>query len=83
MKRAKTIALSLVAASFLIQPKFVFADDISTSSDGNQSLASEAPLFAAIDYCHSGMLQDPTTGEIVELYVLCPEDGFEQNIDFA
>lgn len=38
---------------------------------------------AAVDYCYAGSIMDPTTGESVDLFVLCEEDGLEQNIDLA
>jgi hypothetical protein len=38
---------------------------------------------AAVDYCYAGSIADATTGETVDLFVLCAEDGVEQNIDVA
>jgi hypothetical protein len=40
-------------------------------------------ILAAVDFCYVGSEVDPTTGETVDLYVPCPEDGFEQNIDIG
>jgi hypothetical protein len=39
--------------------------------------------IAAVDYCYAGSAVDPATGEQVDLFVLCSEDGMEQNIDLA
>ena len=39
--------------------------------------------IAAVDYCYSGSIVDPATGELVDLFVLCAEDGFEQHLDIA
>jgi hypothetical protein len=39
--------------------------------------------MVAVDYCYQGSLVDPVTGESVDLFVLCAEDGVEQNIDLA
>ena len=39
--------------------------------------------IAAIDYCFAGNISDPVTGEIIDLFVLCDEDGPEQNMDLA
>jgi hypothetical protein len=52
-------------------------------SSVEQNESSGPLLLAGVDYCYAGSLVDPNTGEVVELYVPCPEDGFEQNIDFA
>ena len=46
-------------------------------------IRTEALEIAAVDYCFAGSLIDPTTGESVDLFVLCDEDGLEQNIDLA
>jgi len=37
----------------------------------------------AVDYCYKGSTVDPTTGETVDLYVLCTEDPIEGNLDLA
>ena len=37
----------------------------------------------AVDYCYKGSTVDPTTGETVDLYVLCTEDPIEGNFDLA
>ena len=39
--------------------------------------------IAAVDYCYAGSVVDPATGELVYLFVLCAEDGFEQHLDMA
>jgi hypothetical protein len=49
----------------------------------NESIPRETIQFAAIDYCYAGSIIDPSTGEGVDLFVPCPEDGPEQNIDLA
>ncbi|HKY09862.1 MAG TPA: hypothetical protein VJQ55_16550 [Candidatus Binatia bacterium] len=65
-------------------------------SPENMSIQTEAPApvvsetdrnellqLAAIDYCYAGSIVDPATGESVDLFVLCAEDGLEQNMDLA
>ncbi|HKY08094.1 MAG TPA: hypothetical protein VJQ55_07635 [Candidatus Binatia bacterium] len=44
---------------------------------------NELLQLAAIDYCYAGSIVDPTTGESVDLFVFCAEDGLEQNMDLA
>jgi hypothetical protein len=39
--------------------------------------------LVAVDYCYAGSILDPASGEIVDLFVLCGEDGVEQNMDLA
>ena len=39
--------------------------------------------IAAVDYCYAGSVVDPATGELVDLFVLCAEDRFEQHLDIA
>jgi hypothetical protein len=55
----------------------------SAASIAMDNIPSEPLEIAAVDYCYAGSLLDPTTGESVELFVLCEEDGLEQNIDLA
>ena len=55
----------------------------SAASIAMDNIPSEPLQIAAVDYCYAGSLFDPTTGENVELFVLCEEDGLEQNIDLA
>lgn len=54
-----------------------------SASIAMDNIPSEPLEIAAVDYCYAGSLFDPTTGESVELFVLCEEDGLEQNIDLA
>jgi hypothetical protein len=53
------------------------------ASSAIKKTAREALEIAAVDYCYAGSLIDPTTGESVDLFVLCEEDGLEQNMDLA
>jgi len=46
-------------------------------------LPSEAVEIAAVDFCYAGSIIDPSTGESVDLFVICEEDGAEQNMDLA
>jgi len=52
-------------------------------SFGEQRGAPGNLYFAAIDFCHVGSVTDPATGETVDLYASCQEDGFEQNLNIA
>ena len=53
------------------------------ASNAIEKTPREALDIAAVDYCYAGSLIDPTTGESVDLFVLCEEDGLEQNMDLA
>jgi hypothetical protein len=53
------------------------------ASNAIEKTPREALEIAAVDYCYAGSLIDPTTGESVDLFVLCEEDGLEQNMDLA
>jgi hypothetical protein len=85
--------LSLFLAGVLlgIPVKATLADDnlpAPTTSDrdaveGKISAPSNEPLIAAADFCYKGSTVDPTTGEIIDLYVLCTEDSIESNLDVA
>lgn len=61
----------------------VVPENRAVQSDAAASIPSEALEIAAVDYCYAGSLIDPTTGEGVDFFVLCEEDGMEQNIDLA
>ena len=56
-----------------------FPSDKST----RQRNPAEPFQLAAVDYCYAGSVVDPATGEVVDLFVLCAEDGFEQHLDIA
>ena len=70
------------AASTNVKP-LVIQETSAVQSDAAASIPSEALEIAAVDYCYAGSLIDPTTGESVDFFVLCEEDGLEQNIDLA
>jgi hypothetical protein len=87
---------SLFAAGMLLgSPTKGVADEFfSAPTDSTESAAegTESPNtpelavpseMVAVDYCYQGSLVDPATGESVDLFVLCAEDGVEQNIDLA
>lgn len=75
---SRLTALVLLVATLLSQPSLALAENPTVFDE-----QTEPVQLVAIDYCFSGSIEDPITGETVDLYVLCPEDGFEQNIDFA
>ena len=79
MRTHRRIALALIVAATLIHSQFAFTD-LSSNAANDENKPS---VFAAIDYCYSGTIEDPITDERVDIYSLCPEDGFEQHIDFA
>ena len=39
--------------------------------------------FAALDFCYRGIVVDPETGEVTELYTPCSDDVIEGNLDLA
>ena len=53
----------------------------STRAEG--TFPSATVDIAAVDFCYAGSIVDPTTGESVDLFVICEEDGAEQNMDLA
>ncbi len=64
----------------------IYGSDGAASPNGHPETFSNEAVdvkIAAIDYCFAGSISDPVTGESVDLFVLCDEDGLEQNIDLA
>ena len=55
----------------------------SKGTDLAEDSATETFILAGVDFCYAGSITDPTTGEMVDLFVLCGEDGLEQNLDLA
>ena len=78
LRRPKNV---LIAAMLVVTSTISLASGDEASVEQKES--GETLQLAGIDYCHAGSSIDPNTGENVDLYVPCPEDGFEQNIDFA
>lgn len=62
--------------SMAVQP------EAADNSTGKANLAETFQL-AAVDFCYAGSIIDPATGESVDLFVICDEDGAEQNMDLA
>jgi len=54
-----------------------------TDELARQRNPAEPFAIAAVDYCYAGSIVDPATGELVDLFVLCAEDRFEQHLDIA
>ena len=54
-----------------------------TNESARQRNPAEPFAIAAVDYCYAGSIVDPATGELVDLFVLCAEDRFEQHLDIA
>jgi hypothetical protein len=86
--------LSLFLAGVLlgIPAKAALADDNfpapmnsdNEAAEGRSSAPSNGSLkIAAADFCYRGSTVDPSTGEIIDLYVLCTEDSIESNLDVA
>lgn len=67
----------------LVIPENSSVQSAAAVSIASEIISSEAREIAAVDYCYAGSLIDPTTGESVDFFVLCEEDGLEQNIDLA
>jgi hypothetical protein len=78
---------SSAAASLINDEPFVTAESNSAlTTTGNvnmEYIPGETVEVVAVDYCYAGSIADATTGETVDLFVLCAEDGVEQNIDVA
>lgn len=95
MRLDKYLASLFVAGMLLGSPNKGVADEFfSAPTDSTESAAegTESPHaselavpleMVAVDYCYQGSLVDPATGESVDLFVLCAEDGVEQYIDLA
>ncbi len=54
-----------------------------TKESVDQDNRTEPFEIVAVDYCYQGSVVDPTTGEIVDLYVLCSDDEMEQEFDLT
>ena len=84
---AGMIYCSSVAASLINDEPFVTAESNSAlATTGNvnmEYIPGETVEVAAVDYCYAGSIVDATTGETVDVFVLCTEDGVEHNIDVA
>ena len=37
----------------------------------------------SVDYCYRGSIMDPTTGEMVDLFVMCADDEVGHGLDIA
>src|SRR5882724_5896184 len=75
-----------VADEFFSAPTDSAESAAETRSPNNPTAEPEPAVpfeMVAVDYCYQGSLVDPVTGESVDLFVLCAEDGVEQNIDLA
>jgi len=57
--------------------------DSATGESTQQRNSTEPFDLVAVDYCYRGSTVDPTTGEVVDLYVLCAEGEIDQNLDIA
>jgi hypothetical protein len=57
--------------------------DSATDESTQQGNTIEPFELVAVDFCYKGSTVDPTTGEVVDLYVMCTGDGVEQNLDIA
>lgn len=57
--------------------------EFAMDKSAQQGNSTEPFELVAIDYCYRGSTVDPTTGEVVDLYVLCAEGEMEQNLDIA
>lgn len=44
---------------------------------------AEPIKLASVDYCYRGSVMDPTTGEMVDFYVMCTEDEVGHNFSVA
>jgi hypothetical protein len=53
------------------------------AADNSTAKTAETFQLAAVDFCYAGSIIDPATGESVDLFVICDEDGAEQNMDLA
>ena len=86
---AATLLLSnFTLTSCEIPPVPQAGDQRVTVENGERGVAAQSGSagnlsFTAIDFCYVGSVSDPATGETVDLYARCPEDGFEQNINIA
>ena len=57
--------------------------DSATGESTQQRNSTEPFELVAVDFCYKGSTVDPTTGEVLDLYVMCAGDGVEQNLDIA
>ena len=76
-----TLFASLLFAGVLYSDAPMASERYSTRA--NDTFLSATVEIAAVDFCYAGSIVDPTTGESVDLFVICEEDGAEQNMDLA
>jgi len=61
-----------------------FRDNKHVAHEFRKQTGTTNPLnLAAVDYCYAGTVLDPATGEMIDLYVVCPGDGVKQNLDLG
>ena len=95
--RLHTYLASLFLAGILLGSQSILASDNFPSSMNPENIVTgqEVPdnesfkliladpfEMAGVDYCYRGSITDPTTGEVVDLFVMCTEGevGFNLNI---
>jgi hypothetical protein len=56
---------------------------LSTDKVTPQPKSSELLKTVSVDLCYAGTMVDPTTGENLDLFVLCTNDAIAGNMDLA
>jgi hypothetical protein len=54
-----------------------------TDQWAQQENPAEPFQVVAVDYCYRGSIVDPTTGEMVDLFVMCTDGEIGQDLDVA
>jgi hypothetical protein len=97
--RLHTYLVSLFLAGILLgSPSKVLANDNFPSSMNPETIAAAQEFpnnesfelisadpfeMAGVDYCYRGSITDPTTGEVVDLFVMCTEGEVGYNLNIA
>jgi hypothetical protein len=99
MMRLHYLTGLFLAGILLANPaKVLAADDFSGPMNPENSTVNEAfptdqwarqgnpaePFqIVSVDYCYRGSIMDPTTGEMVDLFVMCADDEVGHSLDIA
>ena len=54
-----------------------------TDQRAQQENPAEPFQVVAVDFCYRGSIIDPTTGEMVDLFVMCADDEIGHGLDIA
>jgi hypothetical protein len=56
---------------------------LATDQRAQEGNSAEPFQVVAVDYCYRGSVMDPTTGEMVDLFVMCADGEIGHGLDIA